>query len=97
MNIELNQAELNELIYALGFTRMNGKLVNHSVADKLDSKLQEALFAENNRLDQLKLTIFGYGQKANEKWDEYVKAKCEEDAIHHDMNFKRAYARLGNY
>ena len=51
MNIELNQAELNELIYALGFTRMNGKLVNHSVADKLDSKLYEALVKENAQLD----------------------------------------------
>ena len=52
MNIELNQAELNELIYALGFTQMNGKLVNHAVADKLDSKLYEALVKENMRLEQ---------------------------------------------
>jgi hypothetical protein len=52
MNIELNQAELNELIYALGFTQMNGRLINKSVADKLDSKLYEALVKENMRLEQ---------------------------------------------
>jgi hypothetical protein len=52
MNIELNQAELNELIYALGFTQMNGRLINKSVADKLDSKLYEALVKENNRIDE---------------------------------------------
>jgi hypothetical protein len=51
MNIELNQAELNELIYALGFTQMNGKLVNHAVAEKLDSKLYEALVKENAKQD----------------------------------------------
>ena len=52
MNIELNQAELNELIYALGFTQMNGKLVNHAVAEKLDSKLYRALAIENVRLEK---------------------------------------------
>jgi hypothetical protein len=52
MNIELNQAELNELIYALGFTQMNGRLINKSVADKLDSKLYEALVKENMRLER---------------------------------------------
>ena len=52
MNIELNQAELNELIYALGFTQMNGRLMNKSVADKLDSKLYEALVKENMRLER---------------------------------------------
>ena len=52
MNIELNQAELNELIYALGFTQMNGRLINKSVAGKLDSKLYEALVKENMRLER---------------------------------------------
>lgn len=75
MNIELNQAELNELIYALGFTQMNGRLINKSVADKLDSKLYEALVKENMRLEQ----------------------QLEQDQIRHDMNFKRAYARQGDY
>jgi hypothetical protein len=75
MNIELNQAELNELIYALGFTQMNGKLVNESVANKLDSKLYEALVKENARIEK----------------------QLEQDKLDHDMNFKRAYARLGNY
>ncbi len=75
MNIELNQAELNELIYALGFTQMNGRLINKSVAEKLDSKLYEALVKVNMRLEQ----------------------QLEEDAIRHDMNFKRAYASQGDY
>lgn len=82
MKIELNQAELNELIYALGFTQMNGKLCNKEVANKLDSKLYEALVAENNRI---------------EKWNEYVNQKCEEDAIRHELNFKRNYAYKGDY
>ena len=81
MNIELNQAELNELIYALGFTQMNGKLVNKSVASDLDSKLYEALVEENNR----------------QSWNKYVKQMCEEDEVRHDMNFKRAYASQGDY
>jgi hypothetical protein len=75
MNIELNQAELNELIYALGFTQMNGKLCNKDVAYKLDSKLYEALVLENNRIDE----------------------QLEADKLRHDMNFKRAYARQGDY
>jgi hypothetical protein len=31
---------------------MNGRLINKSVADKLDSKLYEALVKENMRLEQ---------------------------------------------
>ena len=52
MNVELNQSELNELIYALGFTQMNGKLQNKEVADRLDSKLYAALVAENARIEK---------------------------------------------
>jgi len=82
MKIELNQAELNELIYALGFTQMNGKLSNKEVASALDSKLYEALVQENRRKDE---------------WDAYVKQKCEEDAVRHELNFKRNYAYKGDY
>ena len=52
MNVDLNQSELNELIYALGFTQMNGKLQNKEVADKLDSKLYAALVTENARIEK---------------------------------------------
>jgi hypothetical protein len=54
MTVDLNQSELNELIYALGFTQMNGKLQNKEVADKLDSKLYAALVAENSRIEKNK-------------------------------------------
>jgi hypothetical protein len=82
MKLELNQAELNELIYALGFTQMNGKLSNKEVADKLDTKLYQALIAENARIAE---------------WDRYVEQKCEEDKIRHELNFKRNYAYKGDY
>jgi hypothetical protein len=75
MNIDLNQSELNELVYALGFTQMNGKLQNKEVANKLDSKLYEALVKENARISK----------------------QLEQDQLDHDMNFKKAYARSGNY
>lgn len=52
MRVELSQAELNELIYALGFTQMNGKLLNKKVADELDTKLYKALATENLRLEE---------------------------------------------
>ena len=75
MNINLNQSELNELIYALGITQMHGKLQNKEVADKLDSKLYNALVIENARIEE----------------------QLEQDKLDHELNFKRAYARLGNY
>lgn len=50
MRVELSQAELNELIYALGYTQMYGKLRNEKVADQLDTKLYRALAIENARL-----------------------------------------------
>ena len=51
MKIELSQAELNELIYALGYTQLYGKLRNVDVADKLDDKLFRALAIENLKLE----------------------------------------------
>jgi hypothetical protein len=75
MNIDLSQSELNELIYALGFTQMNGQFQNKEVANRLDCKLYVALIAENARIEK----------------------QLEQDRLDHDMNFKRAYARSGNY
>jgi hypothetical protein len=51
MRVELSQSELNELIYALGFTQMYGKLRNEKVANQLDTKLYRALAIENARLE----------------------------------------------
>jgi len=78
MKIELNQAELNELIYALGFTQMNGKLSNKEVADKLDTKLYQALVAENARIAD---------------WDRYVEEMVEKDSIERELNTKWRVAR----
>lgn len=52
MRVELSQAELNELIYALGYTQMYGKLNNKEVADRLDDKLYKALVTENLRIEE---------------------------------------------
>jgi hypothetical protein len=57
MKLELNQAELKELIYTLGFTQMYGKVNNKEVADKLDTKLYQALITENIRIAE---------------WDRYI-------------------------
>ena len=97
MNISLTQSEMNELIYALGIAQMHGKMMRKDIAEKVSDKLYRALAVENVRLDELKLSKFGYGQIANEQWEEYVKMKCEEDEISHDMNFKRRYIETGNY
>ena len=78
MKIELNQAELNELIYALGFTQMNGKLSNKEVASALDSKLYEALVQENRRKDE---------------WEAYCNAMVEKDSIERELNTKWRVAR----
>ena len=52
MRVELSQAELNELIYALGFTQLHGKLTNKEIANQLDTKLYRALAIENVRLKE---------------------------------------------
>jgi hypothetical protein len=52
MNINLTQAELNELIYALGIAQINGKMIRKDVFEQLDDKLFKALVAENARIQE---------------------------------------------
>jgi hypothetical protein len=52
MNVNLTQSELNELVYALGFARMEARMLRKDVADKLESKLYRALAVENVRIEQ---------------------------------------------
>jgi formylmethanofuran dehydrogenase subunit B len=52
MKLELSQAELNELVYALGYTQIYGKLRNIEVADELEDKLYKALVIENWKLEE---------------------------------------------
>jgi len=75
MNVNLTQSELNELVYALGFAKLEARMLRKDVADKLESKLFRALAVENVRIEE----------------------QCNEDAIVHDMNFKRRYIETGNY
>ena len=82
MKVELSMSELNELIYGLGIAQFSGKLVNKEVSSKLEMKLRDVLDAEIKRQDE---------------WDAYVKQKCEEDAVRHELNFKRNYAYKGDY
>lgn len=50
--VNLDQAELNELIYALGMHYQN-KLANKVVADTLEDKLRDALDELNNQIEEL--------------------------------------------
>ena len=52
MNVDLTQSELNELVYALGFARLEARMLRKDVADKLESKLYRALAVENVRLEK---------------------------------------------
>jgi ribosomal protein L18E len=52
MNVDLTQSELNELVYALGFARMEARMLRKDVADKLESKLYRALAVENVRIEK---------------------------------------------
>jgi len=97
MNIDLTQSEMNELIYALGIAKLEGRMIRKDIADQVEGKLYRALAVENVHLNELKLSKFGYGQIANKQWEEYVKMKCEEDEISHDMNFKTRYIQSGDY
>jgi hypothetical protein len=54
MKLELSQAELNELVYALGYTQIYGKLRNTEIVDELESKLYKALVIENQKLEKIK-------------------------------------------
>ena len=52
MNVNLTQSELNELVYALGFAKLEARMLRKDVADKLESKLYRALAVENVRLEK---------------------------------------------
>jgi len=52
MNVDLTQSELNELVYALGFAKLEARMLRKDVADKLESKLYRALAVENVRLEK---------------------------------------------
>jgi hypothetical protein len=52
MNVNLTQSELNELVYALGFAKLEARMLRKDVADKLESKLFRALAVENVRLEK---------------------------------------------
>lgn len=72
MRVELSQAELNELIYALGYTQMYGKLLNKEVADRLDDKLYKALATENLRIqDQLEQDEIRHEMNFKRKFIQY--------------------------
>ena len=53
MNIDLTQSELNELVYALGFAQIEGRLLRKDIADQVSGKLYRALALENERLDRV--------------------------------------------
>lgn len=52
ISVNLDQAELNELIYALGMHYQN-KLANKEVADPLEDKLRDALTNLNHMVDEI--------------------------------------------
>jgi succinylarginine dihydrolase len=64
ISVNLDQAELNELIYALGMHYQN-KLANKEVADPLEDKLREAL---NNLNDMVDLSDEQYLSVVNGKY-----------------------------
>jgi hypothetical protein len=53
MNIDFTQSEMNELIYALGIAKLNGRLINKDIADQAEGKLYRALAVENVRLEKV--------------------------------------------
>jgi len=53
MSIDFTQSELNELIYALGFAKLEGRMIRKDVADQVEGKLYRALVLENERLDKV--------------------------------------------
>ena len=53
MNIDFTQSEMNELIYALGFAKLEGRMIRKDVADQVEGKLYRALVLENERLDKV--------------------------------------------
>jgi hypothetical protein len=53
MNIDFTQSEMNELIYALGIAKLNGRLINKDIADQAEGKLYRALAVENVCLEKV--------------------------------------------
>ena len=53
MNIDFTQSELNELVYALGFAQMEGRMIRKDIAEQVSDKLYRALALENERLDRV--------------------------------------------
>lgn len=53
MNIDFTQSELNELVYAIGFAQMEGRMIRKDIADQVEGKLYRALVLENERLDKV--------------------------------------------
>jgi len=53
MNIDFTQSELNELVYALGFAQMEGRMIRKDIAEHVSDKLYRALALENERLDRV--------------------------------------------
>jgi hypothetical protein len=52
VSVMLNQAELNELIFALGMNR-NNQLVNKVVSETLEERLRDSLDDLNSAIDEL--------------------------------------------
>jgi hypothetical protein len=53
MNIDFTQSELNELIYAIGFAQIEGRMLRKDIADQVSGKLYRALALENVRLEKV--------------------------------------------
>ena len=53
MNIDLTQSEMNELIYALGIAKLEGRMIRKDIADQAEGKLYRALAVENVRLEKV--------------------------------------------
>ena len=53
MNIDFTQSEMNELIYALGIAKLNGRMLRKDIADQVEGKLYRALAVENVRLEKV--------------------------------------------
>ena len=52
MTVDFTQSELNELVYALGIAKMNGKMLRNDIAEQVSDKLFRALAVENVRIDE---------------------------------------------
>jgi hypothetical protein len=53
MTVDFTQSELNELVYALGIAKINGKMLRNDIAEQVEGKLYRALAVENVRLEKV--------------------------------------------